>query len=173
MLKSKSFLTIDFGAGTLKIAEFEPSEDGGLRLLRFGVKPLGLAGSQDAARENTVKKALSELIAEGGFAGRQANLCAPGFQVFSKFVKLAPVDSSKVPQIMQYEAQQNVPWPLAESAWDYQILSTTPGGELEVLLVGIKSEIVEKLFRQNISMGKGMGLMSMVLMVQALAKRHL
>jgi type IV pilus assembly protein PilM len=154
MLKSKSFLTIDFGAGTLKIAEFEPSEDGGLRLLRFGVKPLGLAGSQDAARENTVKKALSELIAEGGFAGRQANLCAPGFQVFSKFVKLAPVDSSKVPQIMQYEAQQNVPWPLAESAWDYQILSTTPSGELEVLLVGIKSEIVEKLF----SMGEGAGL---------------
>lgn len=154
MLKSKSFLTIDFGAGTLKIAEFEPSEDGGLRLLRFAVKPLGLAGSQDAARENVVKKALGELIAEGGFAGRQANLCAPGFQVFSKFVKLAPVDASKVPQIMQYEAQQNVPFPLAETAWDYQILSTTPGGELEVLLVAIKSEIVEKLF----AIGEGAGL---------------
>ncbi len=154
MLKSKSFLTIDFGAGTLKVAEFEPSEDGGLRLLRFGVKPLGLAGSQEAARENTVKKALGEVIAEGGFVGRQANLCAPGFQVFSKFVKLAPVDASKVPQIMQYEAQQNVPFPLAETAWDYQILSTTPAGELEVLLVAIKSEIVEKLF----AIGEGAGL---------------
>lgn len=154
MLKSKSFLTIDFGAGTLKVAEFEPSEDGGLRLLRFGVKPLGLAGSQDAAREGIIKKALGEVIAEGGFGGRQANLCAPGFQVFSKFVKLAPVDASKVPQIMQYEAQQNVPFPLAETAWDYQILSTTPGGELEVLLVAIKSEIVEKLF----ALGEGAGL---------------
>ncbi len=37
----------------------------------------------------------------------------------------------------------------------------------------VDPEIVEKLFRQNISMGKGMGLMSMVQMVQALAKRHL
>ena len=37
----------------------------------------------------------------------------------------------------------------------------------------VDPEIVEKLFRQNISMGKGMGLMSMVLTVQALAKRHL
>ncbi len=37
----------------------------------------------------------------------------------------------------------------------------------------VDPEIVEKLFRQNISMGKGMGLMSMVLMVQALAKRQL
>lgn len=154
MLKSKSFLTIDFGAGTLKVAEFEPSEDGGIRLLRFGAKPLGLAGSQDAARENTVKKALGEILGEAGFSGRQANLCAPGFQVFTKFVKLAPVDPSKVPQIMQYEAQQNVPFPLAETAWDYQILSTTAGGDLEVLLVAIKSEIVEKLF----ALGEGAGL---------------
>jgi cysteine desulfuration protein SufE len=36
----------------------------------------------------------------------------------------------------------------------------------------VDPEIVEKLFRQNISMGKGMGLMSMVLTVQALAKRQ-
>lgn len=144
MLKAKTFLAVDFGAGTLKAAEFEPSEDGGLRLLRFAIKNLGLAGSQDAARENVVKKALPELIAEGGFGPNVVSLCAPGFQVFSKFVKLPPVDTSKVTQIIQYEAQQNVPFPLAETAWDYQILGTSPSGELEVLLVAIKSELVEK-----------------------------
>lgn len=154
MLKSKSFLSIDFGAGSLKIAEFEPSADGGLKLLRFGTRPLGLAGSQEAARENVVKKALGELLAEGGFVGRQASLAAPGFQVFSKFVKLPPVDASKVTQIIQYEAQQNVPFPLAETAWDYQILGNAPGGELEVLLVAVKSEVVEKLF----TIGEGAGL---------------
>ncbi|MBP7776321.1 MAG: SufE family protein [Acidobacteria bacterium] len=37
----------------------------------------------------------------------------------------------------------------------------------------VDPEIVEKLFRQNISMGKGMGLMSMVQTVQALAKQQL
>jgi type IV pilus assembly protein PilM len=146
MLKSKSFLGVDFGAGSLKIAEFEAADEGGLKLLRFGIKPLGLAGSQEAAREGAVKKALGELLTEAGFVGRNANLCAPGFQVFSKFVKLPPVDTSKVTQIIQYEAQQNVPFPLAESAWDYQILGASGDGGLEVLLVAIKSEIVEKLF---------------------------
>ena len=34
----------------------------------------------------------------------------------------------------------------------------------------VDPEIVEKIFRQNISMGKGMGLMSMVQRVQALAR---
>lgn len=145
MLKSsKTFLAVDFGAGCLKAAEFEAVEGSGLKLLRFGLKPLGLAGAQDAAREAVVKKALAELLAEGGFAARSVNLCAPGFQVFSKFVKLPPVDTSKVTQIIQYEAQQNVPFPLAETAWDYQILGTSAGGELEVLLVAIKTEVVEK-----------------------------
>ena len=50
-------------------------------------------------------------------------------------------------QIIQYEAQQNVPFPLAEVVWDYQILGSAPSGELEVLLVAIKSDIVEGLFR--------------------------
>ena len=146
MLKSKTFLGVDFGAGSLKIAEFAVTPQNGLRLLRFGVKPLGLAGSQDAARESALKKALPELLAEGGFLAKEGNLCAPGFQVFSKFVKLPPVDTSKVTQIIQYEAQQNVPFPLAETAWDYQILGSAPSGELEVLLVAIKSDVVEKLF---------------------------
>ncbi len=153
MLKSKSFLGIDFGAGTLKIAEFDRADGGGLRLTRFGTKSLGLAGSQDAAREKTLQKALTELLAEGGFTAKAANISAPGYQVFSKFVKLPPVDTSKVTQIIQYEAQQNVPFPLAETCWDYQILGTTASGELEVLLVAIKSDAVEKLFATAESSG--------------------
>ena len=90
---------------------------------------------------------LRETLAETGVAARNINVCAPGFQVFSKFVKLPPVDAGKVTQIIQYEAQQNVPFPLAEVVWDYQILGSSPTGELEVLLVAIKSEIVEGLFR--------------------------
>jgi len=154
MLKSKTFLGVDFGAGSLKIAEFEPAVGGGLNLLRFIVKPLGLAGSQDAAREGILKKALAEALTEGAFVSRQANISAPGYQVFSKFVKLPPIDASKVTQIIQYEAQQNVPFPLAESAWDYQILGSSSDVGMEVLLVAIKSETVEKL----LATGEGVGL---------------
>src|SRR5688572_9437616 len=147
MLKSKSFLAVDFGAGSLKLAEFEVNEAGGLRLKQYAIKSLGPEGAQESAREATILKALQSLIAEQGFKARDVNVCAPGFHVFSKFVKLPPVDPGKVTQIIQYEAQQNVPFPLQEVVWDYQILGTTPGGELEVLLVAIKAEIVEGLFR--------------------------
>src|SRR2546425_701141 len=147
MLSTKSFLCLDFGAGSLKIAEFEPNESGTLRLRQFGLKSLGFEGSQDAARERVILKAIQELFAEKPFGSKNINVCAPGFHVFSKFVKLPPVDTSKVTQIIQYEAQQNVPFPLEEVVWDYQILGTTPTGELEVLLVAIKADVVEGLFR--------------------------
>ncbi|MDB4796734.1 type IV pilus assembly protein PilM [bacterium] len=152
-MKSKSFLGVDFGAGSLKVAEFEPTESGGICLRAFGSHSLGLAGAQDAAREGVVKKAVQTLLAEHGFNTKDINVCAPGFHVFSKFVKLPPVDSSKVTQIIQYEAQQNVPFPLEEVVWDYQILGTTSSGELEVLLVAIKTDIVEKLFKTAESNG--------------------
>jgi type IV pilus assembly protein PilM len=93
------------------------------------------------------RKSIQDLLAASSFGSRRANVCAPGFHTFSKFVKLPPVDTSKVTQIIQYEAQQNVPFPLAEVVWDYQILGSTPTGELEVLLVAIKSDVVEGLFR--------------------------
>jgi type IV pilus assembly protein PilM len=147
MLNSKSFLAVDFGAGSLKVAEFELNEAGGLSLKDFIIKPLGAEGAQESAREAALLKALREAIAEKGFKAKNLNVCAPGFQVFSKFVKLPPVDAGKVTQIIQYEAQQNVPFPLAEVVWDYQIMGSSAGGELEVLLVAIKSEIVEGLFR--------------------------
>ncbi len=147
MLNSKSFLAVDFGAGSLKLAEFEINEAGGLRLKQYGIRPLGPEGAQEGAREALVLRVLQEQILEKQIKVKTVNVCAPGFHVFSKFVKLPPVDAGKVTQIIQYEAQQNVPFPLQEVVWDYQILGSTPSGEMEVLLVAIKSDIVEGLFR--------------------------
>jgi type IV pilus assembly protein PilM len=147
MLNSKSFLTVDFGAGSLKLAEFEVNESGGLRLKNFAIKPLGAEGAQESTREAVILKTLQETLVEKGIKARGVNVCAPGFHVFSKFVKLPPVDTGKVTQIIQYEAQQNVPFPLAEVVWDYQIMGSAPDGALEILLVAVKSDIVEGLFR--------------------------
>jgi len=147
LTSTKSFLTLDVGAGCLKLAEFEITEAGALCLQQYGLKCLGLEGSQESKREAAVLRGTQELLASKAFRAKNVNVCAPGFHVFSKFVKLPPVDTTKVTQIIQYEAQQNVPFPLEEVVWDYQILGTTPTGELEVLLVAVKADIVEGLFR--------------------------
>src|SRR5512136_283240 len=153
MLNTKSFLAVDFGAGSLKLAEFEVNEAGGLRLKQYGLKSLGPEGSQETAREAAIQGLLQGMLSDLGIKAKDVNVCAPGFHVFSKFVKLPPVDAGKVTQMIQYEAQQNVPFPLEDVVWDYQILGSTPGGELEVLLVAIKADIVEGLFRITETVG--------------------
>jgi cysteine desulfuration protein SufE len=50
------------------------------------------------------------------------------------------------------------------------ILDKTLSGLTPADIAQVDAEIVEKLFRQNISMGKGMGLMSMVEAVRSLAR---
>lgn len=146
MFKSKSFLTMDCGASTLKVAEFESNESGGLRLKKYALKSLGMEGSFESSRSGAFLKALEDIFSNNQFSSKKVNICAPGFNVFTKFVKLPPVDSTKITQIVQFEAQQNVPFPLEEVVWDYQIVGTSSTGEFEVLLVAIKSDVIENLF---------------------------
>jgi len=151
---AKSFLCLDFGAFTVKAAEFEPNDSGSLCLKSYGLRVLGPDGFKEEERNELLISTVKELIEEADFQATQINVCAPGFQVFSKFVKLPSVDASKVNQIIQFEAQQNVPFPLDEVVWDYQILGTTPNDELEILLVAIRNEVVESIFK----IGEGAGL---------------
>jgi sulfur transfer protein SufE len=51
------------------------------------------------------------------------------------------------------------------------ILASTLSGLTPEAIEQVSPDIVEQIFRQNISMGKGMGLMAMVQAVQALARR--
>jgi type IV pilus assembly protein PilM len=146
MFTHKSFLCLDLGAGSVKAAEFEVKKSGGLSLKNYGVKALGPEGFQESKRDKAVQAALKELLATRGLNARQCNACAPGFQTFSKFIKLPAVDHVKIKQIIQYEAQQNIPYPLDQAVWDFQILGTLPSGELEVLLVSIKADSIENLF---------------------------
>lgn len=53
------------------------------------------------------------------------------------------------------------------------ILDKTLSGLTPAEIATVNCDIVEKIFRQNISMGKGMGLMAMVNAVQALARTAL
>ena len=139
-MSSKTFLAIDMGAGTLRAAEFEPTADGGVRLVRFGVKPLGLEGSSERSRPKALEKAASELFEEVGFGAKTGVVAAPGFQVLSKPVRIPKVDNAKVAQLIKFEAQQNIPFPLEEAAWDHYTMGVAKSGEIEVLLSALKSE---------------------------------
>ena len=55
-----------------------------------------------------------------------------------------PVDPGQIEQVVTFEAQQNVPFPINEVTWDYQMMpNRSTGSEAEAVIVAIKKDILE------------------------------
>ena len=145
MLASDKILAIDIGAATIKVGEFQMSKTHGLRLINFNHADLGLDPEHEEDRKSLIVTTIRNALREKNIKARHVVFSVSGQSVFTRFVKLPPVEESKVEQIIQYEAQQNVPFPIDEVIWDHQLLGSTEQGELEVVLLAIKSDIIEEL----------------------------
>jgi hypothetical protein len=79
------------------------------------------------------------------FRRHKISVILPSNSIFPRFVKLPPVSPDKLKQIVQYEAEQNVPFPIAEVAWGYAIRKGD-SGELNCILSAAKGENIEATF---------------------------
>jgi len=76
-------------------------------------------------------------------------VAAPGQSGLAKFIKLPPIEAKKIPDIVRYEASQQIPFPLDQVEWTWQRLA---GGieesgfvmDAEVALFAMKKEQVNK-----------------------------
>jgi type IV pilus assembly protein PilM len=143
MLATDKILALDIGAATVKVAEFQASKTHGLRLTNFNHAELGIDPEHEENRKALIVSTIRNVVREKNIRATRVVFSVSGQSVFTRFVKLPPVDESKVVQIIQYEAQQNVPFPIDEVIWDYQLIGSSDQGELEVVLLAIKSDIIE------------------------------
>ncbi len=144
MLKTDRILALDIGASSLKMAEFIPLKSGGIELIKHSISSLGLDPHADSDRPAYIISTIEEMLAEHQIKPGPVLISVSGQSVFSRFVKLPPVDQDKVYQIVAYEAQQNVPFPIEEVVWDYQLIGGTEG-DLDVMLAAIKGDIIAAL----------------------------
>lgn len=159
MPKAKTMLAVDFGAATIKAAVFVPTPSGSLQLTDYGFKVLGTDAAKEPRRSELVRAALAELLDDLNLKTAEANACLPGFQTISKLVRLPQVDKARVAQIIQYEAQQHLPFPLEEMVWDFRVLGTTPSGEIEVWIVGARLDEANRLVQCAKSVRLELGLL--------------
>lgn len=146
MMAKERILAVDVGNHAIKLAEFAPGKGGTVELVNFAIEPLGLSPTDEHLRSQYITSTLQSILREKGIRPGPAVVCVSGQNVFSRFVKLPPVDKDKIAQIVAYEAQQNVPFPIEEVVWDYQLIGSSHE-ELDVMLAAIKGNIVEDLTR--------------------------
>ncbi len=99
---------------------------------------------EEEEKKNLQKKAVAELLKQAKVKTRKLISAVPGQSVFVRVRSLPPVSERKVDQIVRYEIQQQIPFDLRQIAIDYQILDQPAGGGYEVLMVAIKTDVVDK-----------------------------
>ena len=145
MAASNRIICLGLGSQTVRMAEMYADKNGGLVLHSYRSSELLADPAADATRIAQISIAVSEMVQAERLAGRDVNYSIPSQAVFTRFVKLPTVGAEKVEQIVEFEAQQNVPFPIDEVVWDYQLVTTTEPGKFEVVLVAIKADLLDEL----------------------------
>src|SRR5215475_8245553 len=140
-------ITFNLGSQTIGLAEFRVAH-GVPVLVNYRLRELPLDPGTGERRDAHVASeegaaVLREMMHDMQISRRLVNYALPAQSVFARFVKLPPLGQEKLDKIISFEAQQNVPFPLDEVVWDYQLVGGGLGEQMQVVLVAIKVDLLD------------------------------
>jgi Tfp pilus assembly PilM family ATPase/Tfp pilus assembly protein PilN len=125
---------LDLTAESIKVVELLKTSKGII---------LSRAFKASLAKDENPDAVISRLWKENGLKANSVVSCLPASSVFMRSVKILPASPKKLNTIIGYEAKQQIPFPLTEVEWDYQVTSTQ-----EALIVAAKKDFVQERFWQ-------------------------
>jgi type IV pilus assembly protein PilM len=87
-----------------------------------------MLGQPDANPAELIKEALETFLSRNAVKGDRVAISVSGQSGLARFIKLPPVETKKIPDIVKYEAKQQIPFQLEDVVWDYQQMA---GGSVE------------------------------------------
>ncbi|NDF37219.1 MAG: hypothetical protein EB156_05475, partial [Euryarchaeota archaeon] len=135
-------------------AVFSKIGGGGLRLDRIERREFVGDPADDDSRQSQASSALKEIVASLKAKGAKATYVVSSFPVLMKFASLPALDGAQVDQIVEFEAQQQVPYPINEVVWGYQLTGDADDIEVEVVLAAVKAEEINEI--DEIVLGSGL-----------------
>ena len=143
MKKPDRAAAINLGMQTVTMAVFQPSAGGGITLTGFAQSDLIPDPAADGSRFGQLKVVLGEMKTQLAWKGGACGCAIPSQGVFTRFVQIPKVEPDKIDQVLFFEAQQNVPYPIEEVAWTYQVLPDKGDDKINALLVATKTDALE------------------------------
>ncbi|HSH39082.1 MAG TPA: pilus assembly protein PilM, partial [Chthoniobacterales bacterium] len=143
MAASPRIVSLNLGSHTVSLAEFRTQANGGVVLAGYRLREIGGDSPNESTRAAQITAALSEMMRQVQIKAGPVNYCIAAQSVFARFVKLPSVEEEKIERIIQFEAQQNVPFPIEEVVWDYQLVGAGTDEQIQVVLVATKSDLLD------------------------------
>ncbi len=114
------------------------------------------AEAENVDKEEQVRQALNEFQARNKVKNEKIYVSIPGQATFNRMINIPPVEAKRIKEIVSYEAQQQIPFPINDVLWDYQLIGSAKQNkaeEREVMLFAVRREIINN-FLGNISGAK-------------------
>ncbi len=138
MATVKTVWGVDIGQCALKALKLRMVE-GVPRVEAFDIIEHPVILSQpEADRDQLIRNALEQFLAGNNVVGSTVVISAPSQSGFTRFVKLPPVESSKVPEIVRFEAEQQIPFDISEVIWRWQAFTDPDSPDVEVGIFAMK-----------------------------------
>ncbi len=144
MASSDHIVTLTVGTQRVSAAVFSQNKKGGLVLNKFASRSVLAEPSAENMRVAQIGNAIAELVSSLKLKQSPVAYSLAGQSVFVRFIKLPPIDSGNIEQLVQFEAQQQIPFPLEEVVWSYHMLSDS-GLEKEAILIAIKNDLLNEI----------------------------
>ncbi len=137
---------IEIGAGGVRAIKLAADGDA-VRVLEFAsFDHTKVLSTPDIDQDDVMRVAIGTLSSRYDLSGAQVAISIPGHQSFARFAKLPPVEPKKVPDIVKFEAVQQIPFPLEDVEWDFQTFLSPDSPEVEVGIFAVMRErIMERL----------------------------
>src|SRR2546423_9476247 len=145
MATATRILSLNLGSQAVGLADVHAQPNGGLVLNGYRLREILADASNESTRNGQIAAALREMLGELGIKGGPVNYAIAAQSVFARFVKLPAVEEEKIERIIAFEAQQNVPFPIDEVVWDYQLIGGGGEEQVQVVLVAIKSDLLDEI----------------------------
>jgi len=143
MADTQTNVALNIGSQRISMAVFEVSKHGGLVLRAFDSESIVADPALEASRISQTRVAVGDLAQRLKIGKNKVRYAISGQAVFTRFVKLPPLQEDNIEQLVTFEAQQHVPFPLAEVVWDYELIEG--GAEKEVVIVAIKGDALDEI----------------------------
>ncbi|MDQ3033652.1 MAG: pilus assembly protein PilM [Myxococcota bacterium] len=146
MSEGKHLVGVDIGSSSIKVCELKEARKGGREVVRFGYHPLPTQTIVDGHIINSaaVVEGLDKLFHKQ--KNRDVALRVSGHSVIIKKITMPLMTQAELREQITWEAEQHIPFDLAEVEIDWQVLqSRQDQGQMDVLLVAAKKEEVNDL----------------------------
>jgi len=142
MSKSTDCWGIEVGANAIKAIRLQKRKDE-IVIADYDVLPFKkILTTPDLNVNEAIQVNLDQFLSRHSVSRSKVMISVPGHMAFARFAKLPPVDPKRIPDIVRFEAVQQIPFPIEQVEWDYQVFSQPDSPDVEVGIFAITKDRV-------------------------------